>query len=88
MTNIRIIGENNPPKKKLKPIKLVKILDSNEFTKPIESNPKNYKNVELICRNYFSDEGYDLIFCYDVDRNNHFETCLFLGYWNDGVVES
>ena len=88
MTNIRIIGENNPPKKKLMPIKLVKFLSLGELVKDVEANAGNYKNVELICRNYFSSEGYDLIFCYDDNRNNHSEAVLFLGYWNDGIVES
>lgn len=87
MPNIKIIGGEYVEPKKLKPIELIKILDSDGVMD--KRSPAvcitRYKNIELISKNYTSD-GLDLIFCYDDNRNNYAETSLFLGHWNDGVI--
>jgi hypothetical protein len=40
--------------------------------------------VELICRNY--SKGTDLMFAYN-DPNKRSEGTLYIGEWNDGVIE-
>lgn len=45
---------------------------------------ENFEYVELICRNYL--ENKDLMFAYD-DENNRREGTLFVGNWNDGVID-
>lgn len=85
MPTIKIIGEDTPQPKLLKPIELVKVIASHGEVYKTSANISTYKNIELICRNYTRD-GLDLVFCYDNDRNNYSETSLFLCRWNDGVV--
>lgn len=46
--------------------------------------PKEYKFVELICKNY---NDYDLMFAYN-NPENRGGGILFIGRWNDGIVEN
>jgi hypothetical protein len=87
--NITVIGEKQPSKNK-KPIELLYLLvlgDNAEDSIMVDSEDgysTNYQNIELICRNYRM--GFDLIFCYDKDRDNPDYSSFFVGRWNDGVV--
>jgi hypothetical protein len=82
MTKVIIIGEQ-PEKKELKPIELVKHLDIDFKFSSGCSYPEVWvwENIELICKNYF--DKYDLMFAFDEDRSNGI---LYLGHFNDGVV--
>ena len=84
MTKCIVLG-NKPSKRKLKPIEFIGLI---EETLNLETStnlkPKDYKNIELICTNYTSD-NLDLMFAYDEDRNDPL-SALWLGYWNDGIV--
>lgn len=79
MTKVIIIGQQQEtePKKK---IEFVKILCADLSFREAESEPRAYKNIELICRNY---GDFDLMFVYNEDRN---DSILYLGHFNDGVV--
>ena len=82
MTKVIILGEQ-PEKKELKPIEFSFILGiDNNIVEP-RLAPKNYSNIELICKNYLSKQSVDLMFAYNKVRN---EGCLYLGHFNDGVV--
>lgn len=85
MTKVIIIGEVEKPK--LKSIEVVKYLSSSIDDKPFKNANntllRQWNNIELICINYA--DGLDLIFAYNNNRNSH--NCLYLGYFNDGVVE-
>jgi hypothetical protein len=82
MTKVIILGEQ-PEKKELKPIEFISVLTmDNKMVEP-RLNPKNYLNIELICKNYLSKQSFDLMFAYHKVRN---EGCLYLGHFNDGVV--
>lgn len=84
MTKVIILGQEPKEEKKLKPIEFVKFL-SRKLS--LEDQPtygaKDWDNVELICKRYTT--KYDLMFVYDDnDRENGI---LYLGHFNDGVVE-
>jgi hypothetical protein len=81
MTNVIIIGEQ-PEKKELKPIQFVKYMNFELKINSDPSEPKLWKNIELICRNY-SSQPFDLMFAYD---DNRIGGVLYLGHFNDGVV--
>jgi len=85
MTKVIVIGEIPAPEKKLVPIKLLKVLNWRSFCNDTEAKTSNFKNVELITRKYTAD-GFDLIFCYNDDRNDNNSCALFIGQWNDGVI--
>ena len=73
--------------KNLKPIELVnRIFDDNNdpIIDKAVINPKNYGFVALL--NKGGDEFFDLIACWNKD-NEADEKTLYLGNWNDGVVE-
>ena len=74
--------------KKLKPIKLVKMIVDIVGQEKIRSDnmPKvsNYDYVSLVKKGDSS--TYDIILCWD-EYYTEAEKILFLGYWNDGVVE-
>jgi hypothetical protein len=80
MTNVIIIGEQ-PEKKDLKPIEFVKYLDSDSAFDNKCAEPKQWKSIELISKNYFN--KYDLMFAYDENRSRGI---LYLGHFNDGIV--
>lgn len=85
MTKTIVIGEVGQVIKKI-PIKFDMLL-SEELE--IEDARYNYshafKYIELICRDYDM-KGNDLMFAYD-DVNDRSRGTLFIGKWNDGVVE-
>lgn len=84
MTKCIVIGDQ-PREKKKNPIQFVTYLNCNlEFSKT-DMHPRDFENLELICKNY-SDE-IDLIFGYENNRDDRDESVLFLGHWNDGVPE-
>lgn len=85
---IIIIGQKGESEPK-KPIEFVKGLLSDGTLGLIEvDKPTDYNYIELITRDYGDLKGksFDLIFCYDKpdERQNG---VLYLGYWNDGIVE-
>jgi len=81
MTKV-IILEEQPEKKELNPIEFkLKLACNHEFT-PSKEFPKEWQNIELICKNYSTQ--YDLMFAFDDIRQHGI---LFLGHFNDGVVE-
>jgi len=88
MTKCIVLGAT-PKDVKKKPIELLKIVDSISENGEIQINQfRNdvsiWDNVELVCRkkgNY----SLDIIFAYD-DHNRDMGR-LYLGHWNDGVVE-
>jgi hypothetical protein len=47
-------------------------------------SPSRYKYIELICKDYAL--GFDLMFAYD-DPNDRSFGVLYIGHFNDGVVE-
>jgi hypothetical protein len=49
-----------------------------------EDSPKDYNFIDLICKNYLS--GYDLMFAYNFADKRELGV-LYIGYFNDGVVE-
>jgi hypothetical protein len=83
MTKVIILGQE-PEQKKTKRIEFVELIDhSKQFTAP-RYTPKDFKNIELVAKNWDVDEILDLMFAYDSDRNVGY---LYLGHFNDGVVE-
>jgi hypothetical protein len=80
MTKVIVLGEQ-PIKKELKPIEFVKYLDSDSEFGSNCTEPKDWKNIELICKNYFN--KCDLMFAYDNDRQ---DGVLYIGTFNDGIV--
>lgn len=80
MTKVIILGEATPEQAK-KPIEFKKWITSNLAINNTAHKPKEYANIELICRNYTPD--LDLMFAYDGERSNGL---LFLGHFNDGIV--
>lgn len=57
------------------------LLNGFEFYKAV-GKPKGWDNVVLLSSDY---EKFDLIWAYDNNNNN--DGLLYLGHWNDGVVE-
>ena len=91
MTKVTILGSESKESKKLKPIEFVRYynIKMNEFRSNDHENrlnPKDYKNIELISKGY-DDQDLDLFFAYNEDRNEWKNTNLYLGHFNDGVVE-
>ena len=81
MTKVIILGQE-PEKKELKPIEFVKYL-SEPFGYRIDClHPREWKNIELICKDYLG-KGFDFMYAYNDDRQDGF---LHLGYFNDGIV--
>ena len=84
MTKVIILGEP-AEKKEGKKIEFVKLLTSSLEINEIAGRVHDWKNIELICKNY--DEGdsgnFDLMFAYDDNRS---EGTLYLGHFNDGIV--
>lgn len=90
MTTTIVIGENVKSAKKLVPIKFEGLLDVDGSGKVVLKNcnmgsfPKAYNYIELISRGYTNET--DLMFAY-VDPTNRKNGVLYIGKWNDGVVE-
>lgn len=84
MTKTIIIGDEQQKKK---PIEFHKFLFLNddgeiELIDGFDTRPSDYLTIELISLKY--SEDFDLMFAH---RGNRSAGCLFLGKWNDGVVE-
>lgn len=89
MTKTIVIGDSLP-KTELKPIEFHKVLLGEAEIEIVDVEvPKDYKFIELICHEYGVDDGgksFDLIFAYNNPQKRS-EGVLYLGSWNDGVVE-
>lgn len=85
MTKVIILGEAQGAEPEKKNIEFVEVIDTRiEWirTQKPDNSPNNWENIELICRSN-EVEKYDIMFAYDGDRS---WGCLYLGFWNDGVV--
>lgn len=81
MTKVVILGQAEAVEPEKKKIEFVKAINgSGEIVKSY-SDPKDYKNIELISIRYIFE--FDIMFAYNDNRNNG---VLYLGYFNDGVV--
>jgi hypothetical protein len=86
MTKTIVVGSTEIATEK-KPIKFFSSLrGSLEFNHDVGHKPSDFNYVELIAPNYTS-EGRDLMFAYD-DPNDRSRGLLYVGYWNDGVVDN
>ena len=83
MTRTRVLFEE-VKEKKLKPIEFVKQVNIELSISAPSAKPKQWEEIILIRKGYTKD-GLDLIFAYD--KTDDFYRCLYLGHWNDGVVE-
>lgn len=87
-TKCIVLGENNSVKQVKKPIKFLILVDTFELTaktkrcKAARSKPNEFSNIELVSESDCG--GLDIMFAYDQNRDHG---CLYLGHWNDGVVE-
>lgn len=96
MTKTIVIGSESQVPAPKKAIKFVKLLTDEIILDECFDRPKNYKFVELICLNYgkteelnyekIDDESVDLMFAYN-DKDERSTGALYIGHWNDGVVE-
>lgn len=84
-TKVIVIGEANETVSQKKPIKLISSwCHPREIGFDLGTNPCEYNYVELVAKDYFTE--FDLIFCYN-NPNRRGNGCLFIGHWNDGVVQ-
>lgn len=83
MTNIIIHGQSSSAEKKQHPIRLVKFLREDHVWKDTKDKASSFKNIELVCMDYA--DGWSLMLAYQDNRN---EAILFLGYFNDGVIDT
>ncbi len=67
--------------KPLKPIEFVEVFNRGKNEKA-SACPSDYLNIELVCNNY--DNNMSILYAYNDNRNYG---CLYLGYFNDGIVE-
>jgi hypothetical protein len=82
-TQVIVIGK--PEKGKTKTaIEFQSFLDTDLKINAAGLSPSHYKYIELICKDYAL--GCDLMFAYN-DPNDRSFGDLFIGYFNDGVVE-
>ena len=82
MTKVSIFGQTEQHVEKLNHIKFVKALESDEKFQDAKSEPKHWGNLMLLEKEYTSSKM-DLIWAYNENPNIG---CIYLGYWNDGVV--
>lgn len=83
MTKCIVLGEENEEQAAKKPIEFVKYLGRYSTIETcVHSSPSSCDNIELIAKNYLP--NIDLMFAYDTNRSRG---TLYLGHWNDGVVE-
>lgn len=89
-TQTIIIGQTVENQRVKKVIKFEKYLSMSlqfiDYTeeKAKTSIPKTFNYIELICKDYIYNS--DLMFAY-TDPNSRKNGTLFIGKWNDGVVE-
>ena len=81
---------------KLRPIELVKYIDndygsltdskSENIIEETTTTGKSFDNISLISKSGRGDNGFDIIaaWCNEDELEN---VCIYLGHWNDGVVE-
>lgn len=84
MTKVIVLGGNNKETKK-KPIEFIKILRCDGTLEPSAFSPNYFSFIELIVRGYNSCD-LDLMFAYDSEKDRE-SGLLYLGHFNDGVVE-
>ncbi|PHJ51476.1 hypothetical protein VF04_34980 [Nostoc linckia z7] len=85
MTKVIILGEQPKEEKKLKPIELIKWISSIKgICEGAVVKPSEYDFVVLLSRLY-DGSAYDLMYVYD--KNQQMSGTLYLGHFNDGVVE-
>ena len=68
----------------VKPIEFIDCLSVLKTIRPNTQKPSDFKYVELISRHYAHD--FDIMFAYQ-RPNLRQSGILFLGHWNDGIVE-
>ena len=83
-TKITILGQSEPEQKELKPIQFIQTLEVDGKGISTITKAKDCKEIILLARNYKNTEM-DLFFIPKFNNNN--ENQLYLGYFNDGVVE-
>jgi len=86
-TQTIVIGGKNKEsvKKPIVFVSLIEIIDSRTVSIITDVlKPNQWKYIELICKNYGN--GFDILFAYD-DPLRREKGTLYLGFWNDGVVE-
>lgn len=86
-TQTIVIGQPTSDRK-LVPIEFLSAIEVNG-RKNVDVNtdiiqPNQYNYIELICKDYAA--GLDIMFAYD-DPNCRDSGALYIGRWNDGVVE-
>lgn len=91
MTKVTILGQEPKEEKKLKEIEFIKVLKANDSGNLCVQSPNGklkWANIILICKNYH-ESGYDLMFGWNSENSltKGFGCTLFLGHFNDGVVE-
>ena len=87
MTKTIVIGEIRNRNNKC--IKFLSVLPSEnhatlKFSATAIAPPRAYEYIELVCPKY--NGTHDIMFAYD-HPDDRSEGCLYLGYWNDGLVE-
>ncbi len=88
MTKVTILGQEEVKKEKKK-IEFVRCLmdtcDSfnNGGNDGILGKPKDFENIELICRAKEDNHSLDIMFCFDEKRENG---VIYFGHFNDGEV--
>lgn len=85
MTKVTIIGEHASTVKKYTKIKFIKVLTGSYKVDTARhwSNPADWDNIELICKDYAN--GMDIMFAYD-DADYREDGVLYIGYFNEGLV--
>lgn len=84
MTICRDLTSNDQEESKKKPIKFVKFI-SEPTTSTVDTpvtDPSDWDYIDLIKREW---HGYDVMHAWN--KNKPGKGILYLGYWNDGVVE-
>jgi hypothetical protein len=87
MTKTIVIGETRSNRNN-KCIKFLSVLPSEnhatlKFSATVIAPPDAYDYVELICPKY--NGRHDIMFAYD-HPDDRATGCLYLGYWNEGVI--
>ena len=89
MTKCIVLGEDNSVQPVKKPIKFIWVVTNEKLAntaKQVDNacgKPNQFAHVELV-QQASSKDYFDVMFAYDQNRN---DGCLYLGHWNDGVVE-
>jgi hypothetical protein len=67
------------------PIEFKKSLDCNYEVFETDTEPNDFKFVELVCKNY--SRGLDLMLAFDDSNNQGNGGVLYIGHWNDGIKQ-